>query len=236
TPSYMSPEQILGDKLDFRSDLFSLGIVLYQMVTGRKPFIEDDARTVMQKIRLDRYTSPRKLNPAVPRPLERILARAMEKMPANRYPTTQALIDDLMEFLASRVPINHTARLVMYLRDVGVLTDEEAGEILEAGAPRTTRRHSTDRSMLRHMVMVQGGLFAGILVGGGVIQAATGSLSDAPEPGQTQGQLLPEQAGFLSVVVDPWADVYVDGHKMLTTPNAQPLPLAPGQHSVKLQN
>jgi len=57
TPSYMSPEQILGDKLDFRSDVFSLGIVLYQMLTGKKPFIEDDSHTVMQKIRLDRYTS-----------------------------------------------------------------------------------------------------------------------------------------------------------------------------------
>ncbi|MEM9193047.1 MAG: serine/threonine-protein kinase, partial [Myxococcota bacterium] len=98
TPSYMSPEQILGDKLDFRSDIFSLGIVLYQMSTGRKPFIEDDSRTVMQKIRLDRYTAPRKLNTHVPRTLERILSRCMEKMPANRYPTTQALIDDLMEF------------------------------------------------------------------------------------------------------------------------------------------
>jgi len=113
TPSYMSPEQILGDKLDYRSDIFSLGIVLYQMLTGAKPFVEDEARTVMQKIRLDRYTSPRKLNAQVPRQLERILARCMEKMPANRYPTTQALIDDLMEFLAPRVPINYNAKVVM---------------------------------------------------------------------------------------------------------------------------
>ena len=91
----MSPEQILGDKLDFRSDIFSVGIVLYQMVTGQKPFVEDESRTVMQKIRLDRFTPPRKLNPKVPRQLERIMARCMEKMPASRYPTTQALIDDL---------------------------------------------------------------------------------------------------------------------------------------------
>src|SRR5690606_2837378 len=51
TPSYMSPEQILGDKLDARSDIFSLGIVLYQMVTGRKPFVEDADRSVMNMIR-----------------------------------------------------------------------------------------------------------------------------------------------------------------------------------------
>ena len=75
TPSYMSPEQILGDKLDFRSDIFSVGIVLYQMVTGQKPFVEDESRTVMQKIRLDRFTPPRKLNPKVPRQLERIMQR-----------------------------------------------------------------------------------------------------------------------------------------------------------------
>src|SRR6201995_1759698 len=90
TPSYMSPEQILGDKLDFRSDIFSLGIVLYQMMTGQKPFVEDDSHTVMQKIRLDRYVSPRKLNPSVPRRLEHIMARCMEKLPANRYGSTQA--------------------------------------------------------------------------------------------------------------------------------------------------
>ena len=59
--------------------------MLYQMLTGQKPFVEDDSFTVMQNIRLDRYVSPRKLNPQVPRQLEHIMARCMEKMPANRY-------------------------------------------------------------------------------------------------------------------------------------------------------
>ena len=80
----MSPEQILGDKLDYRSDMFSLGIVLYQMVCGRKPFIEDDHKSVMHKIRLEKYPSPRKLNPEIPRELERILARCDAK--AERGP------------------------------------------------------------------------------------------------------------------------------------------------------
>jgi len=147
TPSYMSPEQILGDKLDFRSDIFSLGIVLYQCVTGVKPFVEDDSRTVMQKIRLDRHISARKMMPGVPHQLERILARCMEKIPANRYPSTQALIDDLMEFLASRIHMNHNARLVMYLRDVGVIAEKEAEEILtmSASRPLLSRIFTADR-------------------------------------------------------------------------------------------
>jgi serine/threonine-protein kinase len=89
TPSYMSPEQILGDKLDFRSDLFSLWIVLYQCITGQKPFVEDETRTVMQRIRLDRYVSPRKVVGGIPSSIERILARCMEKAPAARYSSTQ---------------------------------------------------------------------------------------------------------------------------------------------------
>ncbi len=238
TPSYMSPEQILGDKLDFRSDIFSVGIVLYQMITGQKPFVEDDSRTVMQKIRLDRFVSPRKLNPKVPRQLERILARCMEKMPANRYPTTQALIDDLMEFLSSRVPINYSARLVMYLRDVGLLTDEEADAILDAGAPRNVRRAPMDRTLLRHTAAIQGALLAVALVAGVAIQKAHGRLGVDPEEFAAEDgrPVVPERAGFLRVVAAPWAHVSVDGQKVLTTPSARRIPLRPGRHFLKFEN
>ncbi len=238
TPSYMSPEQILGDKLDFRSDLFSVGIVLYQMVTGRKPFVEDEARTVMQKIRLDRYVPPRKINPKVPRTLERILGRCMEKMPANRYPTTQALIDDLTEFIAPRVPMSYSARMVMYLRDVGVIPDREAEELLKAGAPRMARHKVTDKRLLRHTTMVQGALLLGILGSGGAIQAASGRLAGNPEDfaAEAGNPVLPARAGYLQVVVDPWADVYIDGQKVITTPTAQRIALSPGRHFVKLDN
>jgi serine/threonine-protein kinase len=238
TPSYMSPEQILGDRLDFRSDLFSLGIVLYQMVTGRKPFIEDDARTVMQKIRLDRYTVARKLNPQVPRQLERILQRCMEKMPANRYPTTQALIDDLMEFLAARVPMNYNAKLVMYLRDAGMMGDDEAENILAAGAPRTVRRGPMDRKLVRHTGLLQALVFAGILVSGGAIQAASGRLGGDPDDYSAEAgtPVVPPRAGRLKLVVEPWAHVYIDGQKVATTPLARAIPLSPGKHYLKLKN
>jgi len=239
TPSYMSPEQILGDKLDFRSDLFSLGIVMYQMVTGRKPFLEDDSRTVMQKIRLDRYTPPRRLNPKVPRGLERIMARCMEKMPANRYPTTQALIDDLVEFLAPRVPMSHNARVVSYLRDVAVLSEAEADEILEASGPRGLRRLSRDRRLIPQVGIVQSLGLVGVLVSAFAIQSGTeGGLPDAlaaTEDPEDPG-VLPSEVGYLRVVVDPWAHVTIDGERVATTPTARPIPLGPGTHFVKFTN
>jgi serine/threonine-protein kinase len=238
TPSYMSPEQILGDKLDFRSDIFSVGIVLYQMVTGRKPFVEDDSRTVMQKIRLDRYTSPRRINPGVPRPLERIMARCMEKMPANRYPTTQALIDDLHDFLTSRVPISHNARLVMYLKELNVITDAQADEILAASAPNRLRRTAGDRRIIPQMWMVQGLLGLAVVGAGGTIQAMAGRLGvdETAFSAESGTRVVPEHAGYVRFVVDPWAEVEIDGQHVMTTPSAQRVPLDPGTHYVRLVN
>jgi eukaryotic-like serine/threonine-protein kinase len=235
TPSYMSPEQILGDKLDFRSDIFSLGIVLYQMLTGHKPFIEDDAHTVMQKIRLDRYVSPRKLNPSVPRRLELIMARCMEKLPANRYGSTQALIDELIEFLASRVPINHSARLVMFLRELGVIGDAEADEILEAAGSRGTRKRDQDRNLLRHAGLSMAAVCAGLVLSGAGIQmfahATQPALAGAVTPLLSSSQA--DELGFVQLVVDPWAEVYADGKLFAVTPTAEHLPLRVGRHFLK---
>jgi len=235
TPSYMSPEQILGDKLDFRSDLFSVGIVLYQMLTGRKPFVEDDTRTVMQKIRLDRYESPKKLGVDVPRKLERIMARCLQKMPANRYPTTQALIDDLTEFLAPRVPMSHNARLVMYLHETGVMTGDQTDEVLSAVAPRVLRRGQRDSGFLWSVAKWQAAALGLLLVSGLSVQAATGRWS-GPPVGDASGSIDVSEAGHLTVSAEPWAHVYVDGVHLLTTPAARVIPLKPGRHYVKYTN
>jgi serine/threonine-protein kinase len=236
TPSYMSPEQILGDKLDFRSDVFSLGIVLYQMTTGRKPFVEEGSRTVMQKIRLDRYELPSKLNPAVPRALERIMARCMEKLPAHRYPTTQALIDDLMDFVSAHVPINHNARLVMYLRELGVVSSDEADEILASSIPNRARRGAGDRALLRSVWLMNALLFVVILGTGAAIQGSADPALGGVDPtsAEAAAPVLPEHAGYVRFVVEPWAEVHVDGQHVLTTPSARALALRPGRHYLRL--
>jgi serine/threonine-protein kinase len=238
TPSYMSPEQILGDKLDFRSDVFSLGIVLYQCITGQKPFVEDEARTVMQKIRLDRYASPRRIVSSVPRSMERILARCMEKVPASRYASTQGLIDDLMEFLSGRIGISHHARLVLFLRDTGVISEVEAEEILKAGATRGGRAAQGDRTLVSSAALMFSVLLLALMATGGAIQASSGRFSEKGSPFGTPSDsaVVPRNAGFIEIVADPWADVYVDGELVATTPTSQRIALPPGRHFVKYKN
>jgi len=235
TPSYMSPEQILGDKLDFRSDLFSVGVVLYQMLTGRKPFVEDESRTVMQKIRLDRYAPFKKLGVDVPRKLERIMARCLQKMPANRYPTTQVLIDDLTEFLAPRVAMNHNARMVLFLHEVGIMTGEQTDEVLSAVAPRALRAARRNGNFLKSIAKKQAWVLFALLASGLTVQAASGRWSSSPA-GVDQQFIDPTAAGYLKVSADPWAHVDVDGERVLTTPAARAIPLKPGRHYVKYVN
>src|SRR5262249_29989913 len=121
---------ILGDRLDFRSDLFSLGIVLYQMVAGRKPFIEDPNKSVMNKIRLEAAPPLRQLNADVPGELERIIERCLQKRKQDRWRSTQDLVLALERFIARRCEINYHARLVTYLREQGVLSEAEADAVL----------------------------------------------------------------------------------------------------------
>jgi tRNA A-37 threonylcarbamoyl transferase component Bud32 len=240
TPSYMSPEQILGDKLDARSDIFSLGIVLYQMVTGHKPFVEDPQRTVMQKIRLDQPPSPRKLSPSVPRALDRVVMRCLEKMPANRYPSAQALMDDLVEFLSPRVHMNHNARLVLFLRERGIISSSQADEVLVAGLLRATGRTSAvDRAFVRHMVAAQTGFLMLVVLAAVWVQAGLAQRhgkSAVTTVSANQIVKYPDKPGYLKVVVRPWGFVEIDGQPFGYTPREAPASLFEGKHVVRVKN
>ena len=91
TPAYLSPEQILGNPTDGRSDLFSLGIVLYQLATGRRPFESDSLEAVCAQILRAHVTPPTKVNPMLPRAFDGIVARCLARNPQDRYANGELL-------------------------------------------------------------------------------------------------------------------------------------------------
>jgi serine/threonine-protein kinase len=85
TPSYMSPEQIKGKEIDVRSDLFSAGVVFYEMLTGKRPFEGDQIYAVMNNVLTLSPTDPCQLNPEIPSNLKGVIRKALEKNPDNRF-------------------------------------------------------------------------------------------------------------------------------------------------------
>jgi WD40 repeat protein/serine/threonine protein kinase len=101
TLRYMSPEQALGKRelIDHRTDIYSLGVTLYECLTLELAFAGSDRQELLQQIADDEPVPPRRLNPAIPVELETIVVKAIAKEPEARYPTAQALADDLKNFL-----------------------------------------------------------------------------------------------------------------------------------------
>jgi serine/threonine protein kinase len=95
TPSYMSPEQVKGKSIDHRSDQFSLGIILYEMLTGRRPFRGDSPTSIMYQIVHEEIRPPHVLNKEVPVALSRIVMRALAKRPVDRYESAADMARDL---------------------------------------------------------------------------------------------------------------------------------------------
>ena len=94
-----------------------------------------------------------------------------------------------------------------------------------------------DARLLRSSVAVFSALFAAIATTGGAIQAADGRFKTGREDrAAVQEGALTKRAGYLRVVVDPWAEVFVDGESVVTTPTAQSIPLSPGKHYLRFQN
>lgn len=104
TFEYMSPEQVRGDALDGRTDIFSLGAVLYEMATGKRAFAGPSAGAILNSVLTAEPSPPRELNPNLPPGLDEIISRTLEKDRERRYPTAADMKADLMAVREGRAP------------------------------------------------------------------------------------------------------------------------------------
>ncbi|MDP2342644.1 MAG: protein kinase [Deltaproteobacteria bacterium] len=116
--AYMSPEQVRGAKVDHRSDLFAVGLVMYEMLTGMRAFERDTSLKTLKAIVQEKPLNPREANPEIPMDVVKLLSKALEKNPDRRYKTAQEMQLALEDFLEQSPKKSNNVRLSRFLYEL----------------------------------------------------------------------------------------------------------------------
>ena len=262
TPAYMSPEQARGAEVDARSDLFSLGVVLYEALVGERPFPGDSVATVLDEVLRLEPLPPRERNVAVSPALDAVVRRAMCKEPRDRYPDAAAFADALTHALAvdhRRVAVTalrrgvrtarrHGAALVFGGFGVAALAVAAfvvlpMGEDSAHGLATAVSRDVTAAAVAasRDRASSPTGAAASVAAAN---PAAVGAQAEGPVPvaaadpaGEGRPLAVPAavRPGCLSVNAVPFATVHVDGRQVGDTPRAC-LRIGRGRHRLHFES
>jgi len=221
TPSYMSPEQIRGEPLGPASEIFSLGAVLYEMVTGAKPFTGPSDVAVTHSIIHKRPVRIRRLSPATPRRLVRVIMRCLKKKPTRRYAT----MDELAEALTRTLPRKAASKRAAVSALVTSARGHGNGDMTVPLVPPSKQPGSGRRVWVFLLVAMA------LVAAGGLWQKD-----------RVRALLTPVQApsveakAELSVNAWPWAEVVLDGVSLGYTPRVKPFAAQAGRHLLVLKN
>ena len=183
TPSYMSPEQIKGKVVDGRSDIFSLGVVLYEMVTGEKPFPGQNITTVIYKIVNEEPTAPRDIDSSIHPGLNAIVMKSLAKEPAARYQSCRELFDDLRNYRSLPSAQNPNATLPL------------------GGTPQSNPSHSTSANDDQFATTARSLASRASNPSQTPLVRRTGTIAPAPEPKKPSTRATVLAAIFLLAVI-----------------------------------
>jgi len=213
TPTYMSPEQGYGKEMDGRSDIYALGVILYEMITGRVPFRAETPMAVVIKHMNDPLPPPHEFNPDLPEAIERVALKALAKNPKDRYATAGDMVKALETAMATIppaqaaeiVPANFEATSVSKLRKISPAADRRPTAAPEPSGQtaKITEQPSSNQSML----WIAAAVFLAIIVigligfgvwfftsNGSAVQLEIESGNDAGDSTTDQPLLLPTAA------------------------------------------
>jgi serine/threonine protein kinase len=181
TPHYMSPEQLYGERVDERSDVFALGVVLYEMCTGMPPFEEDTEAedSLIRRIEAQRFPPPRSLNPRVPRALSRIAMRCLRAKPKHRWESAAMVRAALERHLGSLTSLEVQSVLAQWLKK-RELVEVRDRETVAAKSVTPNGRHRYGAALGWVAALVIAGM--AWLFATGALDRALERISDPPAP------------------------------------------------------
>ncbi|MGK9369357.1 serine/threonine-protein kinase [Melioribacter sp. Ez-97] len=250
TPSYMSPEQVSGSQLTHKSDLFSAGVVIYELYTGKNPFLKENVTLTLNEIMSFNEEAVKKNLEELDEDIKEILTNLLKKKPAARFESAEEVLNKL-NVKDEPVEIEKQAKPVLLKRKYGIIAPLIALLVIiiavtiivkEEKKPELNKPGKEMASQLNNSVKENNPTENGEPEqnqADGISSPeknTTNNTEEANNPAEEEPRQATADAGEGGLFIEcyPWADIYIDGEKIETTPLKKPLTLSAGEHTLKL--